>query len=120
MVRLSKVDQLEIKREGAAELVGVIDGHGIDGKNRELHQVFGLANSPFCLQLAATDGGLAQLLDFLVELVAGLLAEHAPEQQPQRAHVAAQRGFLQIAGARFEFSEALGPDLGFPQRRHLF
>ncbi len=75
--------------------------------------------SPFALQLTATDGGLTELFDFFVELFPGLLAENAAQQKAQGAHVAAQRRFLQIAGAGFEFGQALSPALGFPEGRHL-
>ena len=72
------------------------------------------------LGVAAADGALAQGFDVREELVAGLLAQHLAEQRAERAHVAAQRRFLEVAGVRLEFGQALRPAFGIPQEGHLF
>ena len=55
------------------------------------------------------DGGLAEFFDALKDGQAGLLAEDFAEQHAERADVAAQRNFLELAGGRLEFGQSLRP-----------
>jgi hypothetical protein len=64
------------------------------------------------------DGGLAKLFDGLKNGHAGLLAQDFAEQHAKRTDVAAERRFLELAGGRLEFSEALGPVGRRPERGH--
>ena len=57
--------------------------------------------------VAAADGALPQRFNLRKELVAGLLAQHHAQQRAQRAHVAAQRRLLQVAGLRFKLGQPL-------------
>jgi hypothetical protein len=52
------------------------------------------------------------------QLVAGLLAQHLAQQHAQRAHIAAQGRFFQVAGLRFQLRQPLRPALGIPQKGH--
>jgi hypothetical protein len=108
-----------VKRKRAAQPLGLLHRHRTNGEHRHLHQVLGLADFPFRLQFPPADRGLPQFFDLFVQLLPSLLPQHAAQQQPQRAYVAAQRRFLQVAGARLKLGQALRPALGFPQRRHL-
>ena len=51
------------------------------------------------LRFATPDGALPQLLDFRVQVVAGLFAQDLAEQGAERTNIAPQRGFLQFTGA---------------------
>jgi len=62
-----------------------------------------------CVGFAAGDGGAAQVFDGLVEGQAGLLAQDLAQQHAERAHVAAQRSFLQLAGGRLKLGQSLLP-----------
>ena len=61
---------------------------------------------------------LAQRFDVFEEVFARLLAQHFAQQRAQRAHIAAQRSFFQLARARFEFGQPLRPAFGVPQEGH--
>src|SRR6185437_3817437 len=54
----------------------------------------------------------------LEDRIAGLLAEDFAEQHAERADVAAQRSFLELAGDGFEFRETLRPVCRGPKGRH--
>jgi len=69
--------------------------------------------------VTAADGALAQRFNVGKQVVAGLLAQHVAKQHAERAHVAAQRSFLQVAGLGFQFRQPLRPALGIPQKGHL-
>ena len=58
---------------------------------------------------AAGDGGAAQVFDGLVEGKARLLAQDFAQQDAERAHIAAQRRFLQLAGGGLELGQSLRP-----------
>ena len=83
VVGFGQIDQFEVEGEGAAQLVGLCrpawrmrrGPPAGAGSSASLHRSFGQ-------RFAAPDGGLAQLFDLLVELVAGLLAQHAPSSIP--------------------------------------
>ena len=64
---------------------------------------------------AAGDGGLAQFFDGFEDGHAGLLAQDLAEQHAERADVAAQRSFLELAGGRLQFGQALRPVGGRPE-----
>ena len=68
--------------------------------------------------LAAGDGGAAKCLDGIVDGFAGLLAENTAEERAERADVAAEGSFFELAGGGLEFGKALRPVGGRPQRRH--
>ena len=68
---------------------------------------------------AAGDGGAAEGFDGVVEGLAGLLAEDFAEQHAERADVAAEGSFFELAGGGLEFGEALGPVGWGPERGHL-
>ena len=68
--------------------------------------------------LAAGDGGAAEGFDGVVDGFAGLLAEDAAEERAERADVAAEGSFFELAGGGLEFGKALGPIGGRPQGRH--
>jgi hypothetical protein len=57
----------------------------------------------------AGDGGAAQVFDGLVERQARLLAQDFSQERAERAHVAAQRRFLQLAGGRLKLGQSLRP-----------
>jgi len=42
VVGLGEIDELEVKTEGAAQLVGLVDRHGVCAENGELEQIFRL------------------------------------------------------------------------------
>ena len=68
--------------------------------------------------VAAADGALAQRFHVGKQVVAGLLAQHLAQQRAERAHIAAQRSFFQVAGLRFQLGQPLRPALGIPQKSH--
>jgi hypothetical protein len=70
--------------------------------------------------IATPDGALAQSFNVREEVFAGLLAQHFTEQHAERAHVAPQWSFFQVAGLGFEFGQSLRPAFGIPEERHLF
>ena len=79
VVGFGQVDELEVERKGACELVGTERVGGFGGDRGELGFL-----------LAARDGGEAQGFDSLVNTRLGLLAQHLAEQHAERTHVAAQ------------------------------
>jgi hypothetical protein len=64
------------------------------------------------------DGGLAKLFDGLEDGDAGLLAQDFAEQHAKRTDVAAERRFLELAGGRLQFRQALRPVWRRPERGH--
>ncbi len=52
--------------------------------------------------VSPADRSLPQRFDLRKELVASLLAQHHAQQRAERAHVAAQRSLLQVAGLRLK------------------
>jgi hypothetical protein len=115
MVGLSEIDELEVEGEGAGEQDGALDGERVD----QLERTGGVARSFFAvaagLGVTAPDGSLAQRFDMGKEIIAGLFAQDFAEQSAQRAHIAAQGSFFEVAGLRLELGEALRPVVGIPQ-----
>ena len=119
VVGLGEVDELEVKAEGTGELVGGRFAEGFDGAQGMLEGIgcgggarlcAGGAGGDACgINFAIGDGGLAELFDGFEDGDAGLLAEDFSEQHAQRADVAAQGSFLELAGGRLEFGQALRP-----------
>jgi hypothetical protein len=70
------------------------------------------------LRFAAADRDLAQLFHFGEELIARLLAQNLAEKHAQGTNVAPQRRLFDVARAGFEFSQAKGPILRFPEQSH--
>ena len=68
--------------------------------------------------VAPPNRSLPQRFHVREEVLAGLLAQHLAQQHAQRAHVAAQRSFFQLAGLRLELRQPLRPAFGIPQKRH--
>ena len=118
VVGFGQVDELEVEGEGAGEQDGALDGQRVD----QLERGGGVAGGFFVVAagfgVAAADGALAQRFDVREEVVAGLLAQHFAQQHAQRAHVAAQGRFFQIAGLGFELGQPLRPAFGIPQKGH--
>src|SRR6185312_4370541 len=115
VVGFGEVDQLEVEAEGAREPVGGGEIEGVDA-GQGLLEVFGGGGGIAAgIRFAARDGRAAKRLDGVVESVTGLFAEHAAKQRAERADVAAQRSFLEIAGRRLKFRKALRPVGGCPQ-----
>ncbi len=138
VVGFGEVDELEVKGEGAGELIGGGFAERFDAAQRVLERVGGqIARSFICLgagggarrcgagiggrsgvHFAVGDGGLAQLFDGLEDGDAGLLAQDFAEQHAEGADVAAQRRFLELAGGRLQFRQALRPVGRRPERGH--
>jgi len=68
--------------------------------------------------IAAGDGGVAQVFDGLVERLARLLVQDLAQQDAERAHVAAQGCFLQVAGGGMKLGQSLLPVGWGPKRGH--
>jgi hypothetical protein len=125
VVGLGEIDELEVEGEGAGEEVG---GVGVGGDVVREGLGFGemlLRCHPrlrsetchpteqrtpvgdpawgtrSCFGFAAGDGGAAEVFYGVEEGGAGLLAEDLAEQRAERADVAAERRFLEFAGAGF-------------------
>ncbi len=101
VVRLGDVGQLEVDGEGFRQpvrLFGLDARDDVLGALRELLLVErGGRRRPLArLRVALPDGVLPQLLDRVVEFVAGLLFQDLPEQPTEQAHVAAQGRLLQV------------------------
>src|SRR5580698_6537135 len=116
VVGFGEVNQLEVKGEGAGELVSGGFVEGLDAFERVLERVgrsrgarLGAAGGSGGVNLAAGDGGLAKLFDGFEDGHASLLAQDLAEQHAERANVAAQRRFLELAGGRLQLSQALRP-----------
>ena len=126
MVGFGEVDELEVESEGAGELVGGGFSERADALEGVLERVGGSGSrlgtertrSDAGGALAIGDGSLAKLFDSLEDGIAGLLAEDIAEQHAERANIAAQRRFLELAGGRLEFSETLRPVGRRPERGH--
>ena len=81
----------------------------------------GVGRLALCVGLrafAAGDGGPAKLFDGLEDGLAGLLAEDLAEQHAERADVAAQRSFLELAGGACSSARRCG-QLGGDQREGM-
>ena len=123
VVGLGEVDELEVEAEGAGELVGggKVEGCGRgrapagDARWRRLRRRLRCCGG---FGLATGDGGAAKGFDGVVEWVAGLLAKNLAEQHAERADVAAQGSFLELAGGGLELGQALRPVGWGPERRH--
>ena len=126
MVGLGQVDELEVEGEGAGKLVGGGHAERLHTAQRVLERVGGGGRTRLgggspgrwsnsgaggigFFGFAAGDSGLAQLLDRLEDRQARLLAQHLAQQHAERAHVAAQRHFLELAGGRLQLGQALRP-----------
>ncbi len=117
VVGFGEVDELEVEAKGAGQLVGGSLVEAGDTALRVLERVrwsgsrLGAKRAGSNASGAFTigDGGLAKFFDRVEDRVAGLLAQDFAEQHAERADVAAQRGFLELAGGRLQFGEALGP-----------
>ena len=68
--------------------------------------------------IAAGDGGAAEVFHGLVEVLARLLAKNFAQQDAERAHIAAQGSFLQLAGGRLKLGQSLRPVGWGPKRGH--
>ncbi len=102
MVGLGEIDEFEVEAEGACELVGGGQIEGVDA-GESLLEVGGggflIGSSDLWrFGFAAGDGGAAKSFDGFVERLAGLFAEDLAEQHAERADVAAQRSFFELAG----------------------
>ena len=118
VIGFGKVDELEVEREGAREQDGAFDGKRVDEFERCGGVTSGLFVFAAGFSIATANGSLAQGFDVREEVFAGLLAQHFAEERAEGAHVAAQGRFFQVAGARFEFGQALRPAFGIPQEGH--
>ena len=119
VVGLSQVDELEVESEGAGKQDSALDRQRV----HQLQRLGGVAGRfilvAACLGIAAADSAAAQGLDVLIEVVSGLLTQHLTQQRAKRAHVAAQRGFLQVARAGFKLRQTLRPAFRIPQEGHV-
>ena len=118
MVGFRQIDELEVEGEGARQQDGALDGQRVHQIERGDGLTGGLSGLAAQLRVAAADGALTQRLDLREGLVAGLLAQDCAKQRAQRAHVAAQRRLLQVAGLRFNLCQPLGPAFGVPKGSH--
>jgi hypothetical protein len=133
VVGLGQVGELEEEGEDARKLVGGVAGEGLDAVERVLQMLpdqggLGIAGVRIVegsvvsrgtgIGFAAADGGAAQVFDGLVEVLARLLAQDFAQQHTERAHGAAQRRFLQLAGGRLKFCQSLRPVGWGPKRGH--
>jgi hypothetical protein len=111
VVGLGEVDELEVEAEGSGELVGgsQIVGVAVDSGEGLIEVAAGGGCVGSGVGFASGDGGAAEVFDGGVEGVAGLLAEDLAEEHAERAHVAAERSFFELAGGSLKFGEALGP-----------
>ena len=118
VIGFGQIDQLEVEGKGAREQNGALHGQ----RMHQFERLGGVAGGLFVLAagfgIAAANGALAQRFNVREEVFAGLLAQHFAQQHAQRAHVAAQRSFFQVAGSRFQFGQPLRPALGVPQKGH--
>ena len=57
--------------------------------------------------VSPANGPLPQRFYVRVKVFAGLLAQNIAQQHAQRAHIAAQRSFFQLAGLRLELGQPL-------------
>ena len=83
VVGFGEVDEFEIEAEGAAQLIGLLDGDAADVEDRPLHRGFGFVDVTIGLRLATPDRALPQLFDLGVEVLASLFAQHIAKQGSQ-------------------------------------
>ncbi len=118
VVGFGQIDELEVEGESAREQDGAIDGQRVD----QFERGGGVAGRFFLVAagfgIAAADGALAQRFDVREQVFAGLLAQHFAQQHAERAHIAAQGSFFQVAGLSFKFGQPLRPAFGVPEERH--
>ncbi len=120
MVGFGQIDELEVKAEGAGELVGRCEvlRVAVDAVEGLLQVGGGGGCVTVGVGLATGDGGAAEGLDGVVECSAGLLAEDFAEEHAEGTDVAAEGSFFELSGGGLEFGEALGPVCWGPEGRH--
>jgi hypothetical protein len=119
VVGLGKVDELEVEAEGPRKLIR-------SGKVESVHTIKSLLEMGIRasisilvrLRLTPCNRGAAQCFDGVIERLACLFAENFAEQHAERANVAAQRSFFQLASRGLKLCQALWPIGGCPKRRH--
>ena len=119
VIGLGEIDELEVERKRAGEQDGSLLGQRVHQFERGGAVACRLLLIAPRLRIAAADGALAQGFHVREEIFAGLLAQHLAEKHAQRAHVAAQRSFFQLAGLGFKLGQPLRPAFGIPQEGHL-
>ncbi len=118
VVGFGQVNEFEVEGKGTGKLVRGGFGESPDAAQSMLQRVCcgryawlraGSACRSGRINFTPLNRGLAQLLDGLEDWRAGLLAENFAEQHAERTDVAAQRSFLELAGGRLKFGQALRP-----------
>ena len=146
VVCFGEIDELEVKAEGARELVGSGGGELRDAMEGALEVLIGRG---FCVErgfpagggfgrgsgsgrggtptafagaalegFAAGDGGAAELLHLFENACGGLFAENFAEEHAKGADVTAEGGFLEVAGRSLQFSQPLRPVRRRPEGGH--
>ena len=85
MIRLRKIRQLEVDREGLGDAVRGVEVHFFNRGASFAHKL--VFRREAARIFAPLNQKPAQLLDALKECVAALFDKHAPEEYAERAHV---------------------------------
>ena len=117
MVGLGKVDEFEVKAEGAGKAIrgGEVKGPYAGDGLLKMCSGGGGIRLDSGVGLATGDGGAAKGLDGFIQIIAGLFPQNVAQQRTQRANIAAERGFFQVRRAGLKLSKAVGPVGGGPK-----